>query len=352
MLIALTADWHFNDWLPFSKVVKYKKYNLNSRLVDTIKTFHTFYGECMENKVDLVINLGDIFHMRNRFNMFFFNTVFNAFQNAAHPDLRTWILPGNHDIESKNSDPLEASVYAFDAIDTMTVFAKPGIMEYSGNTFYFMPYTGSKEVRNKHLAKFQRYAKKNKKGLNIFLYHGIVTGAALGGVKAKGGIPLRDLKPFDFAFCGDVHIHQALGLGNVVYTGAPQQHNFGDEGQKRGYVLFDTETKEWTFKPLKSPKFYKTDKLKKAVRLSRKGHFISYTPKTAKKQMEARSIIQAENLNFEVGTVASQERNTEMDVKGFLKPERLVKTWVKDNHKGKKKLLTKAGLSYLKGRRQ
>lgn len=351
MKIAFTADWHFNDWLPFARIVEFEGYNLNSRLVDTIKVFRQFYAECLKNKVDLVINLGDIFHMRNRFNMFFFNMVFREFQNQAHPEMETWILPGNHDIESKNSDPLEASVYSFDAIDTITVFAKPWIMQHKGIHFYFMPYTGNKEVREKHLADFQKTAKKVK-GLNIFLYHGIVTGAVLGGVKAKGGIPLRELKPFDFSFCGDVHIHQALGHGNVVYTGAPQQHNFGDEGQKRGYVLFDTKSKDWAFMPLKSPKFFKTGKLKKAIRLSKKGHFVSYQPKTAKKVLEARSIIQTENLNFDVGSVASQERNKEFDVKGSLKPEKLIKVWVKDNHKGKKNLLTKAGLSYLRGKRQ
>lgn len=352
MKIAFTADWHFNDWKPFSKIIEFEGYNLNSRLVDTILTFRKFYGQCMENQVDLVINLGDIFHMRNLFNMFFFNLVYREFQNQAHPELRTWILPGNHDLESKNSDPLEASVYSFDAIETMTVFGKPAIMEYKGNVFYFMPYTGDKKVREKHLEKFTKQTKKNKKGLNILLYHGIVTGAALGGVKAKGGIPIRKLKPFDFTFCGDVHIHQALGLGNIVYTGAPMQQNFGDEGQKRGYVLFDTKTKEWEFKPLKSPKFYKTGNLQKAVRLAKKGHFVSYSPKNSKKQLQARSLVQNENLNLEIGRVTSSESTEEFDVRGSLKPDKLVKVWVKDNHKGKKKLLTKAGLRYLKGQRQ
>ncbi len=352
MKIAFSADWHFNDWKPFAKIIEFEGYNLNSRLVDTIITFRQFYKECKEEKVDLVINLGDIFHMRNLFNMFFFNLVYREFQRQSQSGLPTWILPGNHDIESKNSDPLEASVYSFDAINNMRVIAKPGMMEYKGIEFYFMPYTGDKKIRENHLRVFQGQAKKNTKKLNIFLYHGIVTGAALGGVKAKGGIPIRDLKPFDFTFCGDVHIHQALGLGNIVYTGSPQQQNFGDEGQKRGYVLFDTKTKEWEFKPLKSPKFFKTDSLKKAVKLSKKGHFVSYNPKDTKKQLEARSLIQNENLNLEIGRVVSAESTEEFDVRGSLKPDKLVKVWVKDNHKGKKSLLTKAGLRYLKGKRQ
>jgi DNA repair exonuclease SbcCD nuclease subunit len=53
---------------------------------------------------------------------------------------------------------------------------------------------------------------------------------------------------------GHYHEHQALGP-HWWYIGAPLQHTWGDKGQWRGFLVYDTDTRTIERIPLKAPKF-------------------------------------------------------------------------------------------------
>lgn len=56
--------------------------------------------------------------------------------------------------------------------------------------------------------------------------------------------------PLKRTFSGHFHLHQTLP-GQFVYVGSPLQFNFGDAGDERGIVIYDTESD--TFRHIVNP---------------------------------------------------------------------------------------------------
>jgi DNA repair exonuclease SbcCD nuclease subunit len=99
---------------------------------------------------------------------------------------------------------------------------------------------------------------------NICMFHNLIKKTSLqNGLAIDHDNGLRawlDSPEFDLVLGGDNHMHQALALDNVPgwYIGAPQQHEWGDVGAKRGYMLFDTEpTFTASHHILNAPTFHK-----------------------------------------------------------------------------------------------
>jgi DNA repair exonuclease SbcCD nuclease subunit len=63
-----------------------------------------------------------------------------------------------------------------------------------------------------------------------------------------------NVSAFDAVFLGHYHEYQQLA-SNAWYIGAPLQHNWGDRGSTRGFIIYDTETRTHEHVPLKAPKF-------------------------------------------------------------------------------------------------
>ncbi len=89
---------------------------------------------------------------------------------------------------------------------------------------------------------------------NILLAHGALNGAkSSSGFEMEGGYNLGDFAAFDFVVLGDIHAKQLKG--NVLIPGATLQHSWGDTDLECGYWVYDTETREADFFPIKGPKF-------------------------------------------------------------------------------------------------
>lgn len=116
---------------------------------------------------------------------------------------------------------------------------------------------------------------------SIGVFHDIMHGSDLGmGHKADFGLAVETLDKdyLDIVIGGDNHVHQQLPLTNTVgyYAGAPCQHNWGDVGQRRGFmhvVLEEGQPPRVEHIVSKAPRFLKfvhtlTDKAE-AARLER-----------------------------------------------------------------------------------
>lgn len=86
---------------------------------------------------------------------------------------------------------------------------------------------------------------------NICLFHAIILGSSYhnGTVAGDGlSVSLFDKNGFDLVLAGDNHKKQEIvGLTDCrgYYIGAPMQHNWGDEGDLRGFQEFSLERREW-----------------------------------------------------------------------------------------------------------
>ena len=99
----------------------------------------------------------------------------------------------------------------------------------------------------------------------ILLIHETIVGAKITNqFNAESGMNLDNLKKhmkdnkIDQCFAGDIHLRQELAP-NIRYVGACIQKSFSDAPQKKGMLIYDTETNKVTFRGLKSPRFLTDD---------------------------------------------------------------------------------------------
>ena len=267
MKILGISDIHFESWKNYSSI---DERGINSRLTDT----HTAIKEAADysnsHNIDLVVFGGDLLHRRKTVEIQALNLAYDALDYFNAPMLA---LSGNHDQSDRNGD--WHSLQLLKAFGSIEVIDKPKRCETPVGDFLCLPYSENRQT-------LQDIAK--AKTFNFLLAHVGVQGAKLGSdyvYQNENDPSVEDLHfdNFDFCFLGHFHSFQYLA-SNAVYIGSSTQHNWGDSGDKRGFVVYDTETKKLEHIELDAPKFIKIDKedlLDKDVLRTLKGNFVRIT---------------------------------------------------------------------------
>ena len=68
--------------------------------VNFLKYIHNY---SKENKIENIFLLGDIFHISNKINIEIFIPIFEQFEKMFNDNLKIKIIPGNHELLSKNN---------------------------------------------------------------------------------------------------------------------------------------------------------------------------------------------------------------------------------------------------------
>jgi hypothetical protein len=104
----------------------------------------------------------------------------------------------------------------------------------------------------------------------LLLHYPIIGCKYDAGMKAQSGFNLRKLvdksNPFLQMWSGDFHDRQGLsGVPNFLYLGQPYWHDFSSVDKKRGYTIYNTDTKKRKLiEPSNCPRFYEITDIKKA----------------------------------------------------------------------------------------
>lgn len=240
---AIISDIHCHDWSSFSYIQEDK---VNSRLQETLDAIewcvHDLLGRGGE---DLVVT-GDLFHTRGKLKPSVFNPVFDLFTEICKWGIKVWMLPGNHDLENKDSDTIGNVIHAFSAIPGCTVFDKVTTL----GDFVFIPWIDQKEEFVRVINEIEE--PKNK---TIFCHIGI--DGVLDRVAGKVGKVVLD-RGFKNVFSGDYHNHKPLGNG-IYSVGALTHHSFGDIDSRAGYLIVHKDKVEHY--ETSAPKFVDADDL-------------------------------------------------------------------------------------------
>ncbi|MDP6249746.1 MAG: metallophosphoesterase [Candidatus Pacebacteria bacterium] len=230
MLIALISDTHFqgkNDNLQYAEFQKkfYDEY---------------FFPTLDRENVKTIIHMGDVFDRRKYSN---FNTLKLAkemfFEPVKVQGIDLHIILGNHDCYFKstnevNSVELTCSEYVFNLYKNT-----PQVVDFDGLNICFIPWLASD---NK--AKSIRIISKAK--ADIAMGHLAIVGAEmLDGVVNDSGLEKDDFKRFERVFSG--HFHLQSDDGHIRYVGAPYEITWADWQTKKGFHIFDTDTREFKF---------------------------------------------------------------------------------------------------------
>ena len=210
--ILITSDWHIHSGIYTDIGIDY---------IDYLQNF------CNENNIKDIIIAGDIFEKSSKIKNDAFIPLFFKFNELKENGFNIIIVLGNHDIYSVDNDSI---------VETFAVFGKVvksfEQIEMYGKTFDLLPYTKDEdlipdggEYLITHLS-IADFSFDNK-------YH----------VSEKAGFPRKLFKGYDKVFTG--HFHRPQEKDNIVFMGSPYQMNYGEMGQKKGFITLDVETGEW-----------------------------------------------------------------------------------------------------------
>ena len=146
----------------------------------------------------------------------------------------THFIIGNHDCHYKHSNDVN-SVEQFGLIPNVTVYKEYAEIIKGDKNIALCPW-GFSPMKANHLA--------------VAFGHFDFTGAALVGAVHQGAYTmdqLTDVAPIIFS--GHFHIRKdyATKTGKIITGGCPNEQNWGDAGNSKGFYIFDTDDLSFTF---------------------------------------------------------------------------------------------------------
>lgn len=282
MKFLIFADLHAHKWKRHSKPMEPD--GRNDRLMDTVNVLKAIQRGIKKHEVDSVIFLGDLFHQRGEIDVETWNTIVPELRyigELAPKDF--YLLMGNHDMAVATlSDVAPKGIYtslteiATDS-ENIHIISSTGWKIGEEYAYLFLPYVADNEELVASLDEFMRTT--FDRPVVVFTHIGIRE------AEAQKGIRLRNALDSNFfghpmikgVFSGHYHIPQKFKISDVPfwYVGATHQHNWGDAGQDRGYIIWDSET----FKVKRinlncAPKFVVIEEGESSGEDSVKGNFI------------------------------------------------------------------------------
>lgn len=251
--VLLFSDLHGHPFKPYATLLSN---GMNSRLADAVSCVKQVHDIAIERDVELVLFGGDMFHVRKNIPVAAFNSIYQEMAKFSLAKIPVLLDHGNHDQADREGEIY--SVYAFSAF--LNVVESPGWVYMDGAhgepfSIMALPYTENLE----HMRDMINTPCEYPEGHRLLLGHLGIQGAEVGAdfvYRNPHDATIEDLQPseFDAVYLGHYHKHQQLAP-NAWYIGAPLQHNWGDRGDRRGCLIYDTETKIHERIYLQAPEF-------------------------------------------------------------------------------------------------
>ena len=201
--------------------------------------FEKMYEELRKENVDCIVHCGDLAHTKTQLSPEYFEMATNFLRSLA--DIApTYIIPGNHDGNLKNSSRQDAITPIIDALEHPNLHLLKDSGEVSLSDDFALNVLSVFDEEN-----WAQPSDYNK--VNIALYHGSISGCKtdLNWTMEYGENDITIFEGHDFAFLGDIHkTDQVLDDdGRIRYCGSTVQQNHGESNDK-GFLVWDIEDKE------------------------------------------------------------------------------------------------------------
>ena len=224
MKFAHLADTHIRNL----------KYHYEYRAI-----FDQIYDKLREEKVDCIVHCGDLAHTKTQLSPEYFEMASNFLKNLA--DIApTYIIPGNHDGNLRNSSRQDAITPIVEALEHPNLFLLKDSGEAQLNNEFTLNVLSVFDEDN-------WAAPSEEDKINIALYHGSISGVKtdLGWTMEHGENDVSIFDEFDFAFLGDIHkTNQILDHdGTIRYPGSTIQQNHGESNDK-GLLIWDIRDRD------------------------------------------------------------------------------------------------------------
>jgi DNA repair exonuclease SbcCD nuclease subunit len=230
MKIAILGDTHHGmrgDSLEFHRY--YEKF------YDTV-----FFPYLIENKIDTVFQLGDLFDRRKFIN---FNSLYLCrkyfFDVLRDNNIRFYTLLGNHDIAYRNTLEVNSSQLLLNEYKNITIYDDFNVLNFDGVDIDIVPWLCSENE-----ADITEKMKQSKSQI-CFGHFEIKGFETMPGEVSPIGLDKSFFTKYDMVLSG--HFHHKSDDGQIYYVGTPGEMTWSDYNDPRGFQIFDTSTRELTF---------------------------------------------------------------------------------------------------------
>lgn len=234
----LTSDEHCHNWSQFAHI---NSDGINSRLAAILNEKRNAHAALFVCGGSLHVSAGDLFHVRGKIEPSVFNPTFDTIVDLHrdNPKLETIILPGNHDLEGKNSSRLGNAMQQLDKIKGVTVATAPtwyNLSEHEG-IFVFPWYQDLDQLRDALKERAANPGMGVKPSDIDVVIHAPVNGVIKG--IPDHGLEADELAALGFrrVFAGHYHNHKELIPGKVWSIGATTHQTWNDPGTTAGFML-------------------------------------------------------------------------------------------------------------------
>lgn len=230
MKLCILGDTHFGargDSLDF--------HNYFKKFYDDI-----FFPYLVENKINVVVQMGDLFDRRKFIN---FNSLYLSrkyfFNKLKENNINLYTLVGNHDVAFKNTLEVNSPSLLLNEYDNVFLIEDFHTENFDGVNIDIVPWLCS-DNEEKIFEKI-----KNSKS-QICFGHFEIDGFEMDrGNVHQGGLDRKTLSKYDIVLSG--HFHHKSSSDNVTYVGTPYEMTWSDYNDPKGFHIFDTDTRELEF---------------------------------------------------------------------------------------------------------
>jgi DNA repair exonuclease SbcCD nuclease subunit len=217
--------------------------------------FEKFYSEVFfpyleENNIKSVVHLGDCFDVRKGIDYYSLSWAKRVFFDVLRDKgIELHLIVGNHDIFYKTSLKINAPGLNLAEYDNITVYDEPCTAIIGGAYVAMFPWIC--EDNAEHTLEQLKHTP-----ARVAMGHLEIAGFyANQNYVCETGTDSAIFSKFDNVFSG--HFHKRSKRNNITYIGNAYQMYWNDEGEKRGFCIFDVETQELEYIDNPFPMFHK-----------------------------------------------------------------------------------------------
>ena len=221
--------------------------------------FHDYFEEFYTNTffpyldrmgITTVLHLGDVFDVRKGIDYWSLDWAKRVFFDPLHQrGIDLHMIVGNHDIFYKQTLRINSPQLNLSEYDNIAIYSTPQSTRINDTSIFMVPW-----ICEDNAAMFTERLKTTD--ASICMGHLELAGFyANKDYQCQHGTDPKNFNKFDTVFSG--HFHKRSSAGNITYLGNPYQMYWNDEGEERGFHIFDLDSHELEFIPNPQKMFHK-----------------------------------------------------------------------------------------------
>lgn len=239
---CIVSDVHAHRWSQFAHPLAT---GMNSRLEIILSELRRAADVLLAAGGTSMLIAGDLFHVRGVVHPDVLNPVIWCFREIISKGVQVAVIPGNHDLGSKETDELSNAIVALGSLGVQIVHNRTGYYFNSSDLtsetlqgdILMVPWWSSSDEL---LSMLKGVSESEKDGVDLIIH------APLNGVIK--GIPDHGLDPvqlaalgFNRVFVGHYHNHKEFG-GGIYSIGATTHQTWNDVDTKAGFLMVYPES--------------------------------------------------------------------------------------------------------------